>query len=348
VGPAVRRYIPRPLAAPDPPRDLSPPSPDRAPRGVLLVNLGSPSEPTPRAVRAFLSEFLGDPLVVDLNPLLWWAIRNLIVLPFRSPKVARAYQSIWMEGGSPLLVYGRRRASARAGELGPGWRVALAMRYGAPSIADGLAELAAAGCEDVLLVPLFPQYSHTTTGTIVKAAEQAVRSMPRAPRLQVLTSYEAHPAFVAAVAETLRESLSAGPVDHVVFSLHGLPVRYVRQGDPYQAHCEATVAALAAQLGLEPERWSLVYQSRFGREEWLGPAADVFVPALAPRAPRVLIAMPGFAADCLETLEEIGERLRDAFLEAGGKELRVAPCLNAHPAWIRGLAAIVREHADAP
>jgi len=323
-----------------------PAAPPSAPRGVLLVNLGSPSEPTPAAVRAFLAEFLGDPLVVDLNRLVWWAIRSLIVLPLRSGRVARAYQGIWMEDGSPLMVYGSRLAAALARELGPAWRVALGMRYGRPSIRGALAELRDGGCENVLLVPLFPQYSRTTTGTVEKAASEALRALQGAPRLDILTSYPDHPAYIGALTQTLREALAQGPVDHVVLSLHGLPVRYVREGDPYQGHCEATARALAAALDLDPETWSLVYQSRFGREEWLGPAADVLVPALAKRAPRVLIAMPGFAADCLETLEEIGERLRDAFLAAGGTELRVVPCLNDHPAWVRGLAEMVRERSD--
>jgi ferrochelatase len=312
------------------------------------VNLGSPAAPTPAAVRAFLAEFLGDPMVVDLNPLVWWAIRNLIVLPLRSAKVAKAYESIWMEEGSPLMVFGRRLAAALGSELGAGWRVALGMRYGEPSIRAGLEQLRTAGCEDVLLVPLFPQYSKTTTGTIEKAACDALGGLADAPRVDVLTDYPDHPAFVEALAETMRESLAQGPVDHVVLSLHGLPVRYVREGDPYQEHCERTARSLAAALDLEPDRWSLVYQSRFGREEWLGPAADEYVPALAKRAPRVLIAMPGFAADCLETLEEIGERLAESFQEAGGTELRVVPCLNDHPAWVRGLARMVRERASAP
>jgi ferrochelatase len=221
------------------------------------------------------------------------------------------------------------------------------MRYGAPSLRGGLEELRDAGCREVLLVPLFPQYSKTTTGTIEKAAAEALREVRDAPRVDVLTDYPDHPAFIEALAQTLRESLAQGPVDHVVLSLHGLPVRYVREGDPYQEHCERTAKAAAAALGLEPERWSLVYQSRFGREEWLGPAADEYVPALAAKARRVLIAMPGFAADCLETLEEIGDRLAEAFHEAGGTELRVVPCLNDHPAWVEALATMVRERAGA-
>ncbi len=317
----------------------------RRPPGILLVNLGSPSSPTREGVRDFLSEFLADPSVVDLNPFLWWAIRNLIVLPLRSRRVARAYAAVWMEEGSPLIVHGRRLAASLQKELGSGWRVGLGMRYGTPSLRAGVEELAAAGCNEVLVVPLFPQYSRSTTGSIETVVQDLASSVPELPALRVAAPFYEHPAFIEALGERIRESLAQGPVDHVVLSLHGLPVRFVQAGDPYREHCERTARALASKLGLREGAWSLVYQSRFGTEAWLGPAADRFVPALASRAPRVLIALPGFVADCLETLEEIGLRLREAFLEAGGSELRVAPCLNDHPAWVRGLARIVRQQA---
>ncbi len=315
----------------------------RRPRGVLLVNLGSPGAPTRAAVRKLLAQFLSDPSVVDLNPLLWWGIRNLIVLPLRSGRVARAYQSIWMEEGSPLIVHGRRLAAALAAELGEGWRVALAMRYGEPSLRAGLKELSRAGCREALVVPLFPQYSRSTTGSIERAVQDLASEVPGLPELRWAAPFFDHPAYLEAISARIRESQEQGPVEHVVLSLHGLPVRYVEAGDPYRDHCERTARALAAGLGLREGGWSLVYQSRFGREAWLGPPADQFVPALAARAPRVLIAMPGFVADCLETLEEVGLRLRESFLAAGGRELRVVPCLNDHPAWVRGLARIVKE-----
>jgi len=318
-----------------------------APRGVLLVNLGSPAEPTPAAVRAFLDEFLGDPQVVDLSPPLWWAIRKGIVLPRRSGPVSELYASIWTPEGSPLIANGRRLERALGPTLGDGWRVALGMRYGEPSLSGGLAELAAAGCREVLAVPLFPQASGTTTGTI----ETALRRLARAsagPRVRLMPAYPDHPAFVRALAVSLREQLAEGPVDHTLFSLHGLPERYVRAGDPYREHCERTARSLARELELADEAWTLSYQSKFGPGAWLGPSSESIVPALAARAPRVLVAMPGFAADCLETLEEVGVRLAESFRAAGGRELRVAPCLNDHPAWVEALAAMVREAWDAP
>ncbi|HVS19943.1 MAG TPA: ferrochelatase [Planctomycetota bacterium] len=314
--------------------------PTSAARGVLLVNLGSPAEPTPAAVRAFLDEFLGDPRVVDLNPALWWAVRKLLVLPRRAGPVSELYASIWTPEGSPLIANGRRLARALGPALGDGWRVALGMRYGEPSLAAALAELASAGCREVLAVPLFPQASGTTTGTIEVALRELARR-PGGPRLRLMPAYPDHPAFVRALGVCLREELDRGPVDHTLFSLHGLPERYVRAGDPYRDHCERTARALARELGLADGAWTLSYQSKFGPGAWLAPSSESVVPALAARAPRVLVAMPGFAADCLETLEEVGVRLADSFLAAGGRELRVAPCLNDHPAWVAALAEMV-------
>lgn len=315
------------------------------PRGVLLVNLGSPDEPTPAAVRAFLDEFLGDPRVVDLNPALWWAVRRFLILPRRSIPVARLYESIWTPEGSPLTANSRRLARALGERLGPGWKVVLGMRYGSPSLAGALEDLRRAGCREVLAVPLFPQASGTTTGTI----EGALADLSRAPgalSLRVMPAYPDHPAFVRALGVSLRESFEAGPVDHTVFSLHGLPVRYVRAGDPYQGHCERTARALARELDLAEGSWTLSYQSKFGPGAWLSPASEVVVPALAERGRRVLVVTPGFAADCLETLEEIGVRLAESYREAGGGELRVAPCLNDHPAWVVALDEMLREAWD--
>jgi len=327
-----------------PPQGASAP---QAPRGVLLVNLGSPDEPTPAAVRAFLDEFLGDRWVVDLNPALWWAVRKLLVLPRRAEPVSRLYASIWTPEGSPLTVFSRRLAQALAPALGGAWRVALGMRYGNPSLSGALDGLRAAGCREVLAVPLFPQASGTTTGSIEAALRELARR-PGAPRLRLMSAYPDHPAYVRALAVVLREQLARGPVDHTVFSMHGLPVRYVRAGDPYQSHCERTVRALARELGLADGEWTLSYQSRFGQGEWLAPSSETVVPALAARHPRVLIAMPGFAADCLETLEEVGVRLAESFRAAGGRELRVAPCLNDHPMWVAALADMLREAWGAP
>lgn len=318
------------------------PSPSGAPpRGLLLVNLGTPAAPTRGEVRRFLDEFLSDPLVVDLNPFGWWLLRNLLVLPLRSGRVARMYEAIWTPEGSPLLVHGRRLRQALEADLGPGWAVALAMRYGEPSIRGGLDELERAGCREVILAPLFPQVSRSTTGSVEQAVCQELERRPRPPELLSLQPWFADPGYVRAKAQLVREA-AGGDLPHCVFSFHGLPLRFVEEGDPYQDHCEATARALAGALELEEGSWTLTYQSRFGREEWLGPATDERVAALAREHPRLLVACPGFAADCLETLEEIHLRLAEGFRAAGGRDLVAVPCLNAHPAWVRALAELVR------
>jgi ferrochelatase len=311
------------------------------PEGVLLVNLGSPRAPTSPAVRAFLREFLGDPKVVDANPLLWWLVLNTIVLPRRSRASARAYRSIWMAEGSPLIVISRRQHRALAQRLGSRFRVALAMRYGEPSISAALGELAAAGCRRLRLLPMFPQVSVATTSSVREAVQAALRARAGDLELVEVAAYYQHPGYVNALATRVRESLEEGPVDHCVFSFHGLPVRLVEAGDPYRDHCVATARALALALELGEDQWSLSYQSRFGREAWLEPDTAQLVPSLAARARRVLIACPGFPTDCLETLEEIDLRLRADFRRAGGEELRVVPCLNDHPQWIEGMAQIL-------
>jgi ferrochelatase len=312
-----------------------------APRGVLLMNVGSPDAPTAAALRRYLDEFLSDPFVVDANRILWWFVRKLIVLPFRSPVSAQLYRNVWTEAGSPLLVHSRAQRDGLTQVLGDTYRVALGMRCGSPSIEDGLRELTSAGCREVVLVPMFPQYSGTTVGTCVHEAQRVVKTLDPRPRLELTEPFFVDEGYVASVASGIRAAGLDG-MDHVVLSFHGLPERYVERGDPYRDQCEKTAAAIVAELGLEAGSWSLAFQSRFGRARWLEPDVAALVPALAPGCRRVLVACPGFTADCLETLEEIGMRLRDGFLEAGGDELRVVPCLNADAAWIDALAAIVR------
>ncbi len=313
--------------------------------GVLLINLGSPAAPTPKAVRGFLSEFLSDPLVVDANPFLWWLARRLIILPFRSPKSARLYRRIWTGDGSPLIANSRRMRERLAAELGDGFRTALAMRYGEPSIESALDELLEV--ERLLLVPLFPQASRTTTGTIEHRVREALAKRQRAPGLEVVRPFFEHPAYVACLAALAGDALERGPVAHVVLSFHGLPKRYVEGGDPYLEHCRRTARALARALELpggEGESWTLAFQSRFGPGAWLEPSTSEVLLTLARKAARVLVVFPGFVADCLETLEEIGLRAREGFHAAGGAELRLVPCLNDDPRWIAAVARIVREH----
>jgi protoporphyrin/coproporphyrin ferrochelatase len=317
-----------------------------APVGVLLVNLGSPAAPTAEAVRDFLGEFLSDRRVVTLPPLLWQPILRGLVLPRRAPRVAELYRRVWTPEGSPLVVIGARQAAALQARLGAAWVVRLAMRYGQPSLAEGLDALRAAGCARIVLLPLFPQQAEATTGSARAAARAALaRHAPEVTLLDV-PSYPVEPLYVQAVAERCLAAAAGRDIGHYVFSFHGLPVRQAL-GEPYAAECEATARAVATALRLPAERWSLAWQSRFGPVEWLRPYADEVVPALAARCPRVLVACPGFLADCLETLDEIGHVLAQRFRAAGGEELVLAPCANEHPALMGALAGLVRRAAVA-
>ncbi len=293
-------------------------------------------------VRRYLDEFLMDPRVIDLA----WPLRCLVVrgfiLPFRPKRSAEAYEKIWTPEGSPLAVISARQARMLQQELGSAYRVELAMRYRVPSLATGLARLRDAGVREVIVLTAFPQYSRTTVGTVKAEVERVLRRERLALDVTCIDTWHDDVGYVEAVAERCRESTAARGVDHWVFSFHGLPERYVREGDPYRVECERTAELLAERLSLPRSGWTLVFQSRFGREPWLQPYADELVPALAARHPRVGIAMPGFTADCLETLEEIGLRLRESFLQAGGEDLVVAPCVNDSATLVASLAQRVR------
>jgi ferrochelatase len=322
--------------------DPSAPSGTAATTALLLVNLGTPDAPTPRAVRRYLREFLSDRRVVQLPRWLWWPLLWLLILPLRGARVARKYAAIWLPGGSPLAVHTRELAAAVQQRL-PALRVAHAMRYGEPSLEGAFVELRRQRVGRVLVLPLYPQYSTTTTESVVDIVEGA-RSMPT----QLLPEYHADPAWIAAVAGSIRVHRDAnGRGEHLLFSFHGLPQRIVDAGDPYARQCEASARAIAAALRLADDAWSLAYQSRFGRERWLQPATADTLDALAARGVRKLdVACPGFAVDCLETLEEIAMLLAERFA-AGGGTLRYIPCLNASPAHADMLAARVQRALDA-
>jgi ferrochelatase len=274
----------------------------------------------------------------------WLPILHGIVLPLRGRSSARLYARIWTPEGSPLLVEGRAQRDALASRLGPGYRVALGMRYGAPSIASALAELVRGGCRTVVGFPLFPQESFSTTGSVRAALELAARGSPAAPVMRIAGAFPEDEAYVRALAERVRAARGDAPLAHYVFSFHGLPQKSIARGDPYLAHCQATSRALARALGLAEGEWTLAFQSRFGRG-WLQPFTDQVARSLARGGGRVLVTMPGFAVDCLETLEEIGIRLRETFHAAGGRELVVVPALNDHPSWIEALADLVQKTA---
>jgi ferrochelatase len=309
---------------------------------LLLVNLGTPDAATPRAVRRYLRQFLSDRRVVQLPRWLWWPLLWLVILPLRGARVARKYAAIWLPGGSPLAVHTRELAAAVQQRL-PALRVMHAMRYGEPSLEGAFVALRQQRVGRVLVLPLYPQYSTTTTASVADIVERA-RSMPT----RLLPEYHEDPAWVAAVADSIRAHWSAnGRGGHLLFSFHGLPQRVVDAGDPYARQCEASARAVAAALRLADDAWSLAYQSRFGRERWLQPATADILDALAARGVRKLdVACPGFAVDCLETLEEIAMLLAERYAAHGGT-LRYIPCLNASPAHADLLAAMAQRALDA-
>ncbi len=304
---------------------------------LLLVNLGTPDAPTASAVRRFLAEFLHDHRVVTLTRWLWCPLLHFVILPLRAPKVAKKYAEIWMDEGSPLAVYTRRLAVATQGVM-PQWRVRHAMRYGAPSIAMLLRQLRSEGVERVIVLPLYPQYSTSTTATVADALAKHDHGL----QISMIDDYATTPDWVAAVADSIRSHRAQhGAGQHLLFSFHGLPQRFADNGDPYPQQCEASVAAIASHLGLATDEWTLSYQSRFGRERWLGPATDATLDALAARGIKsVDVVCPGFAVDCLETLEEVALMLAARFAQHGG-QLRYIPCLNdsaAHASTLAGIA----------
>lgn len=311
---------------------------DPASRMLVLANLGTPAAPTAQAVSAYLDEFLTDPRVVQLPQWLWRPLLRRVILPKRSPVVAKKYASIWMPGGSPLAVHTQRLAQAVQARL-PQWQVVHAMRYGAPSLADVLRTALAGGVRDIRVLPLYPQYSTTTTASVADAIAEVGTD---GARIAMLGDYHAHPAWVGAVADSIRAHWQAnGRGDRLLLSFHGLPQRVVDAGDPYAAQCEASTAAIAHALGMERGEIELAYQSRFGKGKWLQPSTDARLLALAAQGVRTIdVACPGFAADCLETLEEIAQQEAERFRAAGGGTLRAIPCLNSAPGHADAIAEI--------
>jgi len=306
--------------------------------GVMVANLGTPDAPTTAAVRRYLREFLWDNRVVEVSRWLWFMILNGIIVPLRSPRSARLYQRVWTEQGSPLLINSQAFCDALAERLGDAFEVCLAMRYGNPGLAAGIDALRRAGCENVIVAPLFPQASNTTTGTLQAEVARVAGLRRDAPALQFVGPLYEDPAYIRALAERVRSAVAGKDVHFYAFSFHGIPEVYVAKGDPYLEHCRVTAVLLAAELGLSRSQWEMVFQSRFGDEPWLQPYADEFVVGLATTQRRVAIVLPGFAADCLETIDEIGVELRAEFERAGGEELVVVPALNDDPAWVETMA----------
>lgn len=311
--------------------------------GVLLVNLGTPDEPTPAALRRYLAEFLGDRRVVEIPRILWWPLLHGVILRVRPAKSAAKYRSIWTPDGSPLKVWTEKQALLLLGHLGErglAVRVRHAMRYGNPSIPSQLEALQAEGVDRVLVLPLYPQYSCTTTASIIDAVGAWASRVRRVPELRFVNRYPDHRGYLDALAAGIqRHWAEHGQPERLVLSFHGVPARTRKLGDPYHDECQLTAALLGQRLGLPEGRLLVTFQSRFGKAEWLQPYTEPTVRALAREGVRRLdIACPGFTGDCLETLEEIAMEVRQAFLDEGGREFHYIPCLNDDPRWIRALA----------
>jgi len=314
--------------------------------GVILLQLGTPDAPTAKAVRRYLREFLSDRRVVDLRRATWLPILYLAVLPIRPIRSAALYRKVWTTDGSPLAVISEAQARALGRELtalaGGHVPVAVGMRYGQPSIRTAVEQLLAAGVDRILAFPMFPQYASATTGSSLERLLDDVRGRRVVPSIRVVPPYYKTFEYVGAVATVAREALGtkSDEFDRLLLSFHGLPRRYADEGDPYPAHCEATASALRRALPEWASKIDVVFQSRFGREEWLQPYTDVTLRDLGKRHERVAVICPGFTADCLETLEEIGIRGAEQFRKAGGQTYLRVPCVNDHPSWIAAMSAI--------
>ena len=336
-------------------------------KGLLLVNLGSPQSPAVADVRRFLREFLSDPRVIDIAGWKRWLILNLFILPFRPKKSAEAYRQIWTEAGSPLITYGEKLAKKVQQRLGPEVTVELAMRYGEPSIASALDRLAEKGVDQIGVFPLYPQYSSSTTGSTIEAVCNEATHRWNTPFLQIVPPFYDDPDFIVALAQRLRETLAETPHQRVIFSYHGLPERHCHKSDPsgrhclakdtccdaiaktnrncYRAQCFTTTRSLAERLGLSEAQVVVCFQSRFGRDPWIGPhTEDVLDQLVDEGVEDAVILSPAFVADCLETLEELAIRGREQWVARGGKSLTLAPCLNDSEGWADAVVAIARKH----
>lgn len=311
--------------------------------GVLLVNLGTPDEPSPEAVKRYLSEFLTDKRVIDLNRWVWLPLLKGIILPRRVPRVAKLYQSIWTDDGAPLLAYSRQQQRALAKSLSGDIVVGLAMTYGSPSLDSALGDMLSQGVNKLIVLPLYPQYSSTTTGAVWDALNASLAKRRNIPELIFIRDYATHPLYINALAETVSRSFEQhGRPDLLVFSYHGIPERYVEEGDDYPQRCLQTTQKLAESLGLTDKDYLIVYQSRFGKEEWLKPYADETLAQLpAKDIKHIQVICPGFSADCLETLEEVAVTNSKLFLDAGGEEYHYIPALNADPLHIHFLQQLI-------
>ncbi len=316
--------------------------------GALLVNLGTPDAPTPAAVRRFLAEFLWDPRVVEAPRWLWWLALHGVILRIRPSRSAQAYRQIWTPQGSPLLVHTRALVDRVRGAVQSRlpMAVALGMTYGSPSIPDALEQLRRAGVRRLVVLPLYPQYSGTTTASVFDRVTSQLRRWRWVPELRFIGHYHDEPAYIDAIAASIRDHWHTQERGHLLFSFHGVPRRYLLAGDPYHCQCLKSARLVAERLGLEAAAWSVSFQSQVGREEWLRPYTDETLQRMAREGQRrVNVVCPGFATDCLETLEEIAIRNRALFMAAGGEMCDYIPALNAGDAHTELLCDLIARHA---
>jgi protoporphyrin/coproporphyrin ferrochelatase len=320
--------------------------------GVLMVNLGTPAAPSASAVRRYLRQFLSDPRVIELPRLLWWCLLNFVILPIRGFRSAANYRKVWTDQGSPLMLLSQRLALAtqRALDAGPGpghFKVELAMNYGEPNIADALKRLMAAGAKRLVVLPLYPQYSGTTTGAVFDAVTKALQQHRWVPDFRFIAQYYERPDFIAALADSVRMHWEkSGRAQQLLLSFHGIPKRYFANGDLYHCHCFGTARRLREALGLQETEMLVSFQSRVGKEEWLRPYTDELVKLLPTKGIKTVdVLCPGFAVDCLETLEEIAGENAEYFKHAGGESLHYIAALNDSPGHAQALANLLRDHA---
>jgi ferrochelatase len=338
------------------------------PVGLLLVNIGTPNSTSVADVRRYLAEFLNDPEVIDIPAVSRWLLLHGVILRTRPAQSASKYAQIWTNRGSPLLFHSEDLASALETQLGDRYRVRVGMRYGTPSLEDGLDALSMAGCRQVLIAPMYPQQAASSTGTAHKRCRELLTS--RFPELEAsfLPPFYSEPGFLNSVIEAAREERDKVQPDHILFSYHSLPERHIRKADPsgnhclassdccdriddrnkncYRAQCMETSRQLADRLELTDDQWSVSFQSRLGRTPWIQPTTSDLVNQQPPLGRRLLVLIPSFVADCLETLEEVNIGHREEFMESGGEAFGMAPCVNSHPAWVEAFSEMVTRHVE--
>ncbi len=311
--------------------------------GVILANLGTPEEPTPAAISRYLREFLSDPRIVDLPRWKWLPLLKFVILPPRSKRIAKNYQAIWTEQGSPLLAITKQQQKALQrylSEQNIDAQVEIAMTYGNPSMQSAVEKLLENQVEKIIVLPLYPQYSSTTTGALFDVFAKALKNTKNIPAFEFIHSYHLDENYINALVESIKVRLKSE--EFLLFSYHGIPLRYEKMGDYYREHCKQTTLAIVDKLGLTENQWGMTFQSRFGREEWLQPYTDQFLESAAAQGiHKIAVVCPGFSVDCLETIEEIDTENRENFLNNGGQSYQYIPALNADPAHIEMMGKLI-------